>query len=102
MISTDELLVHGGCLSGGFSGGPCPSADSWLYSYSKNRWEKVDSSCVSPRKYSSMASLVSDKFRQSAIMFSGEENDKTIISVINWILNEINDCFLNFLIFGSF
>ncbi len=81
MISPDELLVHSGCLSGGFSGGPCPSADSWLFSYSRNRWDKVDSSCISPRLFSAMTSLVSDGFRQSAVMFSGLEKDKTILKV---------------------
>lgn len=79
MISPDELLLHGGCLSGGMSGGPCPSADSWLYSYTRNRWEKIDSTSISPRLFSSMASLVSDGFRQSAVMFSGLEKDKTIL-----------------------
>jgi hypothetical protein len=79
VISPDELLIHGGCLSGGFSGGPCPSFDSWIYSYSKNKWEKIDSSCISPRSFSSMASLVSDGFRQSAVMFSGYEKDSTML-----------------------
>ncbi len=82
MISPDELLIHGGCLSGALSGGPCPAADSWIYSYSKNRWEKVDASCISPRKHSSMASIVSDGFRKSAVIFSGQERDKTLLKVI--------------------
>ena len=81
MISGDELLVHGGCLSGGLSGGPCPSSDSWIFSYRKNKWEKVDSSCVSPRQHAAMASIISDGIRHSAIMFSGEETDKTILLV---------------------
>jgi hypothetical protein len=82
MISGDELLIHGGCLSGGMSGGPCPSSDSWIYSYSRNKWERIDASCLSPRMFSSMASLVSDGFRRAAIMFSGLEKDKTILHVI--------------------
>jgi hypothetical protein len=81
MISPDELLIFSGCLSGGFSGGPCPSSDSWIFSYSRNRWDKVDSSCISPRLFSAMTSLVSDGFRQSAVMFSGLEKDKTILKV---------------------
>jgi hypothetical protein len=81
MISPDELLIHGGCLSGGFTGGPCPSSDSWLFSFKKNKWEKIDSSCILPRKYASMASLVADGNRKSAILFSGLVDDKSVLSV---------------------
>lgn len=81
MVSPDELLVYGGCLSGAFSGGPCPSTDSWVYSYSRNKWDKVDSHCVSPRMFSAMASLVSDGNRHAAIMFSGLEKDRTVLKV---------------------
>jgi len=81
MISPDELIIFGGCLSGGMTGGPCPSADSWLFSYTKNRWEKIDASNITPRSYSSMASLISDGYRKSAVMFSGLQMDKTIIVV---------------------
>lgn len=79
MISQDELLIHSGCLSGSFSGGPCPSSDSWIFSHKYNKWEKVDSFCISPRLYSSMASLISDGYRKSAVLFSGLETDRTII-----------------------
>ncbi len=81
MVSEDELLVHGGCLSGGFSGGPCPAADSWVFSYRSSKWHKVDATCISPRKNSAMASLVSDGTQHAAIMFSGEESDRTILVV---------------------
>ena len=82
MISPDELIIFGGCLSGGMTGGPCPSSDSWLFSYIKNRWEKIDASNIAPRSYSSMASLISDGYRKSAVMFSGLQTDKTIIMVV--------------------
>ena len=81
MISREELLIFGGCLSGGLTGGPCPSQDSWVFSYSKNKWEQVDSTCISPRAHSSMASLVSDGYRQSAVLFSGLEKDRSILMV---------------------
>ena len=81
MISPEEMLVYGGCLSGGFSGGPCPSQDSWLFSYTKNKWEQVDSSCISPRSFGAMASLVSDGYRQAAVLFSGLEKDRTVLKV---------------------
>lgn len=80
MVSEDELLVFGGCLSGGFTGGPCPSRDSWVYSYSSSKWTRVDSGCVSPRKHSAMAGLVSDGTSHGAIMFSGEEHDRTVLA----------------------
>lgn len=85
LISEKELLIHGGCLSGGFSGGPCPAGDSWVYSYSTSKWRRVDSSCVSPRKHSAMASLVTDGTHRAAIMFSGEENDRTILTVSSFV-----------------
>ena len=81
MISPDELIMYGGCLSGAFSGGPCPSSDSWIYTYSKNRWERIDSTCMSPRMWSAMASLVSDGYRKAAVMFSGLQKDRTVIKV---------------------
>ena len=84
MVSEDELLVHGGCLSGGFSGGPCPAADSWTFSYSNSKWHRVDATCVSPRKNSAMASLVSDGSNHATIMFSGDESDRTILAVRNF------------------
>ena len=80
MVSEDELLVFGGCLSGGFSGGPCPSRDSWVYSYRASRWQRVDSECVSPRAHGAMAGLVSDGFGRGAIMFSGQERDRTVLA----------------------
>ena len=85
MISPDELIIFGGCLSGGMTGGPCPSSDSWIFSYTKNRWEKIDSLNISPRSFSSMASIISDGNRKSAIMFSGLQKDKTIIMVVIFI-----------------
>lgn len=85
MISPEQLIIYGGCLSGGLTGGPCPSSDSWLYSYEKNRWDKIDSSDISPRVYSSMASILSDGNRRSAILFSGLQKDKTIIMVTTYL-----------------
>lgn len=82
MISPDEMLVFGGCLSGSFSGGPCPSSDSWLFSYMNRNWERVESCCLAPRTYSAMASIVSDGYRKSAVMFSGLSKDRTILTVI--------------------
>lgn len=89
MISSDELLIFGGCLSGSFSGGPCPSSDSWVFSTKQKQWKKVDSSCISARKHSSMASVVSDGYRKSAVLFSGQENDKTILKTVPELEDEI-------------
>ena len=80
-ISPDHLLVHGGCLSGGMSGGPCPSGDSWLYTRSRNRWQRVDASCIGARQRGAMASLVSDGYRHAAVMFAGLHTDKTVLYV---------------------
>ena len=84
MISQDELLLFGGCLSGKFAGGPCPSSDSWLFSYINRNWERVESACIAPRIYSAMASILSDGYRKSAVMFSGMTKDNTIIAVIKY------------------
>jgi hypothetical protein len=80
MLSEDELLVFGGCLSGGLSGGPCPSRDSWVYSYANSRWHKVDSGCVSPRRHGAMAALVPSGGHHGALMFSGQETDRTVLA----------------------
>jgi hypothetical protein len=81
MISPDELLIFGGCLSGTFAGGPCPASDSWIFSYINRNWERIDSSCLAPRMFTSMASLIFDGYRKSAIMFSGLEKDHTVFQV---------------------
>lgn len=81
MISQDELLLFGGCLSGSFAGGPCPSSDSWLFSYINRNWERVESACMAPRSYSAMASIMSDGYRKAAVMFSGLTKDNTILAV---------------------
>lgn len=111
MISPDDLLIFGGCLSGSFSGGPCPSSDSWLFSAKNTKWQRVDSSCITPRKHSSMASIVSDGYRKSAVLFSGIEYDQTILKSLpelddeislydnlanRWIIKKVQVKYLNF------
>eukprot|EP00117_Sycon_ciliatum_P025048 scpid60317/ scgid20873/ Nitrile-specifier protein 1 len=74
MAAPDEPVMFGGCLSGGFSGGPCPAIDSWAFRNSK--WERMKD-CAAPRQYSAMARWPG---RDGAVvMFSGLEKDRSII-----------------------
>lgn len=89
MLSSENLLLFGGCLSGKYTGGPCPSSDSWLYESSPNKWVKIDANCLAPKLYSSMASLVSDGLRYSAVLFGGKVNDRSIFTTKEDNENEV-------------
>eukprot|EP01064_Diplonema_japonicum_P028918 TRINITY_DN454_c1_g1_i1.p1 TRINITY_DN454_c1_g1~~TRINITY_DN454_c1_g1_i1.p1 ORF type:complete len:547 (+),score=114.30 TRINITY_DN454_c1_g1_i1:45-1685(+) len=54
-----NLFMFGGCLSGGETGGPCPSHDSWCYSNSQG-WRQVTSGRPTPRVRGGMAGHPTD------------------------------------------
>ncbi|XP_067654309.1 uncharacterized protein [Haliotis asinina] len=79
-ISNDELVIFGGCLSGGGSGGPCPSGDSWLFDNRLKTWRKLDN-CATPRTYASMAELPSTYGRRRVVLYGGfEEGEQVLIT----------------------
>jgi len=92
MVASDILLMFGGCLSGKYTGGPCPSSDSWLYYASGNRWEKVDSHCIAPKHFSSMATLVPDEMnRFSAVLFGGTDRERTFFPTVFYAQSEYDN-----------
>ena len=48
MTNTEQLVFHGGCLSGGIGGGPCPAEDSWVLDGIEKEWTELPR-CVTPR-----------------------------------------------------
>jgi hypothetical protein len=58
--------------SGGETGGPCPSSDSWLFSRVNKKWKRLEE-CFSPRMFPAMAPLPLgvDKLRYRAVMYGG-------------------------------
>eukprot|EP00117_Sycon_ciliatum_P039017 scpid59324/ scgid28898/ Nitrile-specifier protein 2 len=85
MAGPDEPVFFGGCLSGGFSGGPCPAADSWAFRNSK--WERMDD-CAAPRQYSAIARWPGRN--GEVVMFGGLENDRSIIMSKKSETNEVD------------
>ena len=81
--------------SGGGTGGPCPSSDSWLFSRVNKKWKRLEE-CFSPRMYPAMAPLPmgknNKKFR--AVMYGGGQKRKVddidvysvvSVSVDSWV-----------------
>ena len=58
--------------SGGETGGPCPSSDSWLFSRVNKKWKRLEE-CFSPRMFPAMAPLPIgvNKLRYRAVMYGG-------------------------------
>ena len=48
MTNNEQLVFHGGCLSGGVGGGPCPAEDSWVFNGDEKEWTLLPR-CVTPR-----------------------------------------------------
>ena len=77
MVGPESPVFYGGCLSGGFSGGPCPAIDSWVFN-SESKWERLDD-CSSARMYSGMAAWPGQA--NTAVLFGGDEEDRALITV---------------------
>ncbi|KAK2155789.1 hypothetical protein LSH36_231g02018 [Paralvinella palmiformis] len=72
MISPSEILIFGGCLSGGHTGGPCPTGDSWIFDARTMTWKK-QSSCASPRTMATLAMLPIVNDQRRVILYGGQE-----------------------------
>lgn len=55
MVSSAQMILFGGCLSGGKTVGPCPSWDSWRYSGGWSQFPFANQPV--PRLYAAMAPL---------------------------------------------
>lgn len=60
-------------FSGGDTGGPCPSSDSWLFSRVSKKWKRLEE-CFSPRMFPAMAPLPmgsKTSLRYRAVLYGG-------------------------------
>ncbi|XP_048580915.1 uncharacterized protein LOC5512598 isoform X2 [Nematostella vectensis] len=88
MTARDELVLYGGCLGGGHTGGPCPSEDGWKFDSGK-KWTLLKQ-CPSPRMYSAMAMLPSgNDGRRIAVLYGGTEKTKSVLYTAEAPENEV-------------
>ncbi|KAL5006596.1 hypothetical protein ScPMuIL_015402 [Solemya velum] len=78
MVDSDILLIFGGCLTGGGSGGPCPSGDSWIFDGKTLEWVRIQG-CPVPRTYGSMAVLPVVSEKKRVVMYGGMEDGPQVI-----------------------
>lgn len=78
LVDPDRLVIYGGCLSGGETGGPCPSGDSWIFRNSEQEWTRLPD-CASPRTYSSMALLPEVNGQKRIVLYGGIEKNRQVI-----------------------
>lgn len=81
VVSRDLLLIYGGCLSGGASGGPCPSSDSWLYNVQSRKWTALDQ-CASARLDGAIAPLPVRSGQRRAVLYGGQETNAQVLMTI--------------------
>eukprot|EP00117_Sycon_ciliatum_P029084 scpid63705/ scgid0791/ Putative ferric-chelate reductase 1 homolog len=86
MAGVDEPVLYGGCLSGGFSGGPCPSVDSWALRGGAE-WKRMED-CAAPSQFSGMARWPGGDGK--VVMFGGLETDRSIITSKTSEYNEVD------------
>lgn len=75
-VTPDHLIIYGGCLGGGKTGGPCPSSDTWVFSRVNKKWTRLDE-CMSPRMFPAIAPLpmgMKTKLRYRAVLYGGGQN----------------------------
>ncbi|XP_069132521.1 kelch domain-containing protein 4-like [Argopecten irradians] len=89
MASPHELVIFGGCMSGGLTGGPCPSGDSWIYNSQTNDWTQLPS-CPSPRVYGTMAMVPSSGGTRRLVLYGGKEELKQVLSTTVTEADEIS------------
>ncbi|CAF0779763.1 unnamed protein product [Didymodactylos carnosus] len=97
MLTDNQMLLYGGCLSGYGKGGPCPSKDTWLMNIDNGHWERI-SDCpptkmgavmVAVPSYGTCASPYAGVFPNQnmgqeqtiAILWGGRESNPSSIAV---------------------
>ncbi|XP_046858933.1 protein GLUTELIN PRECURSOR ACCUMULATION 3-like isoform X2 [Xenia sp. Carnegie-2017] len=93
MISQHKMVIYGGCLGGGGSGGPCPADDNWSYDAMRDSWTRLPE-CASPRKYPGMAILPVDNNTKGEqivrpVLYGGDEKTIQVITVTEAPANEV-------------
>mmetsp|Transcript_37108 Transcript_37108/g.82554 ORF Transcript_37108/g.82554 Transcript_37108/m.82554 type:complete len:617 (+) Transcript_37108:171-2021(+) len=92
LVRPSTLVIYGGCMQNGFTGGPCPGRDSWLLDFSpageegSGSWRQADDG-PSPRNDPALApvpaawSLLGRADITLAMIYGGQEKGKQTISV---------------------
>eukprot|EP00041_Stephanoeca_diplocostata_P024637 m.630443 g.630443 ORF g.630443 m.630443 type:complete len:556 (-) comp22566_c0_seq2:454-2121(-) len=83
MVASKDVIMYGGCLSGGKSGGLCPAQDTW-HLQSNNDWVQA-STCPTPRLYAGMSYFGSD----SVILYGGQEKVDQVLVVDETPANQV-------------
>ncbi|XP_058949636.2 uncharacterized protein [Pocillopora verrucosa] len=89
LTKPDELVMYGGCLGGGMTGGSCPSKDNWKFDATKTEWTRLEE-CSTPRMYSAMAMLPPlNGSERRAVLYAGQETSKSVLVTSRYEANEI-------------
>lgn len=89
MTKPDELVMYGGCLGGGSTGGPCPSKDNWKFDATKAEWTRLEE-CSTPRIYPAMAMLPPlNGSERRAVLYGGQEKTKSVLGTPEYKAEEI-------------
>ena len=80
--------MFGGCLTGGGTGGPCPSGDSWMYNVEDGDWEQLPS-CASPRTRSTMAMAPIAGGEKRIILYGGKETSTQVLTTKTSDANQV-------------
>ncbi|CAG9464047.1 unnamed protein product [Pedinophyceae sp. YPF-701] len=80
MVSPTTYVMYGGCLSGGGTGGPCPSWDGWKFDITDGSWTMLDA-CPTARSWAGVARLprISSGLPDAAVVYGGAENEKNVM-----------------------
>ncbi|XP_062605462.1 uncharacterized protein LOC134267258 [Saccostrea cucullata] len=78
ILDPNKLVIFGGCLSGGGTGGECPSGDTWILDSQTLTWTEY-ASCPVPRLYGSMAMLPSWSGQSRVLLYGGMEDAPQVI-----------------------
>lgn len=89
LIGPRLFLIFGGCLSGGGSGGPCPSSDSWLYDGVHKEWRQVNSDCIPPRTHAAMSMLPLAGGERRIVLYGGVEATSQVLMKTGLLTDDI-------------
>ncbi|XP_064600894.1 uncharacterized protein LOC135467064 [Liolophura sinensis] len=88
MVNSEELVIFGGCLTGGGVAGPCPSGDSWLFDGRSKLWTKLQD-CVMPSMYAAMAMLPISTGERRVVLYGGINKTPQVLETVPTKENEI-------------
>ena len=81
-LTNRAFAIFGGCLNslGIFSGGPCPSWDSWYFDIPSSSWHQLPN-CLAPRSFAQMSTLPDNL--ASAVLYGGRLDSNKISTVLS-------------------